>query len=232
LYYNDDKRVRLISATSSVVFHLLLLILLSLFVVWEPKQPELIELDWGGSSGAPNQSITETETNPKQQTEAAQSGGAATKTKVDLPATKSPSNEVIPSTKKAKPKSSVGTRQDRALAEGTSRTKHRRAKEGAAGGAGTSTGYSIEWAGTGSRRLLSGRIPRYPEGTDKQLPVTLQFSVLPDGSVSSVIPLMKSDELLEREAISALKTWRFDPLPPQFEQKTQAGKITFIFKLE
>jgi len=47
-----------------------------------------------------------------------------------------------------------------------------------------------------------------------------------------VIPVMKSDMLLEREAISALKTWRFDPLPPQFEQKPQQAKITFIFKLE
>ncbi|HLF13882.1 MAG TPA: energy transducer TonB, partial [Bacteroidota bacterium] len=60
----------------------------------------------------------------------------------------------------------------------------------------------------------------------------LQFTVLPDGSVSGVIPVMKSDMLLEREAIAALKTWRFDPLPPRFEQKIQQANITFIFKLE
>jgi len=62
--------------------------------------------------------------------------------------------------------------------------------------------------------------------------VRLQFSVLPDGSVTGIIPLVRSDEILEREGISALRTWRFDPLPPQFEQKAQVGKITFIFKLE
>jgi TonB family protein len=62
--------------------------------------------------------------------------------------------------------------------------------------------------------------------------VYLQFSVLPDGSVTSVIPLRKSDELLEREAVAALRTWRFEPLPEQIEQKTQTGKITFNFKLE
>jgi TonB family protein len=84
----------------------------------------------------------------------------------------------------------------------------------------------------GSRRLLSGRVPKYPDGTDKEMPVLLQFIVLPDGSVSSIIPLRKSDELLEREAISALRTWRFDPLPVQFEQIPQTGKITFQFKLE
>jgi len=103
---------------------------------------------------------------------------------------------------------------------------------GSGGGIGKGQGYSIDWGGTGSRRLLSGRLPRYPEGTDKQMLVTLQFSVLPDGSVDAIIPTRKTDELLEGAAIAALQTWRFDPLPIQVDQKSQSGKVTFNFKLE
>lgn len=103
---------------------------------------------------------------------------------------------------------------------------------GQGGGIGAGQGYSIDWGGDGGRRLLSGRLPRYPDGTDKEMPVKLEFSVLPDGTVSNVVPLMKSDELLERAAIAALQTWRFDPLPSQIEQKVQVGKITFKFVLQ
>jgi TonB family protein len=103
---------------------------------------------------------------------------------------------------------------------------------GSGGGIGKGQGYSIDWGGTGSRRLLSGRLPKYPEGTDKQMAVTLRFSVLPDGSVDAILPVRKTDEHLESAAIAALKTWRFDPLPAQSDQKAQTGKVTFQFKLE
>ena len=230
--YTDEKRIRVTAALSSLILHIILAIIISLTIVWHPKPPELIELDWGRSSGAPNQSITQSENQPNRSRESEMSGGAAEKSKIDVPEVKNPSEEVIPTTKKEKPKTAVGNARERTKTEGSSVARHRRAKEGLAGGAGKSTGYSIDWLGTGSRRLLSGRIPRYPEGTDKELPVTLQFSVLPDGSVTNIIPLYRSDELLEREAISALQTWRFDPLPPQFEQKPQTGKITFKFILQ
>lgn len=103
---------------------------------------------------------------------------------------------------------------------------------GSGGGIGRGQGYSIDWGGFGSRRLLSGRLPKYPGGTDKEMPVQLQFTVLGDGTVANVLPTRKSDELLEREAIAALLTWKFDPLPVQYEQKPQVGRITFNFKLE
>ncbi len=103
---------------------------------------------------------------------------------------------------------------------------------GSGGGIGSHTGYSIDWGGGGSRRLLSGRLPTYPKGTDKQMAVVLEFTVLPDGSVDAIIPLRKTDELLEGAAIGALRTWRFDPLPAQIEQQPERGKVTFNFKLE
>ena len=104
---------------------------------------------------------------------------------------------------------------------------------GSGGGIGARYGSSIDWGGEGGRRLLSGRIPQYPEGlTDKQMVVVLQFTVFPDGSVGRILPVRKTDEYLERAAITALQTWRFEPLPTQLDQKPQMGKVPFNFKLE
>lgn len=103
---------------------------------------------------------------------------------------------------------------------------------GNGGGIGPGNGFSIDWGGAGSRRLLSGKIPKYPEGTNKQMTVILRFAVLPDGTVDAIVPTRKTDERLEGAAIAALRTWRFDPLPPQIDQKSQVGTATFTFKIE
>ena len=103
---------------------------------------------------------------------------------------------------------------------------------GTGGGIGARQGYAIDWGGTGSRQLLSGKLPQYPKGTDKQMAVVLKFVVLPDGSVKGILPARRTDELLERAAIIALQTWRFDPLPSAVAQLDQSGKVTFNFKLE
>ena len=103
---------------------------------------------------------------------------------------------------------------------------------GSGGGVGARQGYAIDWGGTGSRRLLSGRLPQYPKGTDKQMAVILRFAVLPDGTVDAILPTRRTDELLERASIAALQTWRFDPLPSAVAKKSQSGKVTFNFKLE
>ncbi len=103
---------------------------------------------------------------------------------------------------------------------------------GSGGGIGRGTGYSIDWGGTGGRRLLSGLIPKYPDGTDKEMPVALQFTVLPDGSVDAIVPVRKSDQLLENAAVKALRTWRFDPLPTELGARNQSGRVIFNFKQE
>jgi protein TonB len=229
-----DRRNRAVSLAASLLVHAALMIVLSFVLVLKPRQPQIIELDWGSSGGAPNQNITQTETDPNRYQESAPAAASKTESKLDLPVTKNPSAETIPETKRISKATSTGTSKTKTTGATAAKTtpRRRRSQAGPAGGSGKSTGYSIDWAGSGTRRLISGRLPRYPEGTNKELPVLLQFTVLPDGSVSGVIPVMKSDMLLEREAIAALKTWRFDPLPPQFEQKPQEAKITFIFKLE
>jgi TonB family protein len=62
--------------------------------------------------------------------------------------------------------------------------------------------------------------------------VVLQFSVLPDGSVSEIHPISRSDQALERAAITALNQWRFEALPPQYGELIQKGNIKFNFKFE
>jgi TonB family protein len=230
----DEKHIRTVAAIGSILLHLILLVLLSYIILFRPTPPQTVELDWGSSSGAPNQSIVQSENQPETQRESsAQPSGSPAEAKVDLPEMKSAPEATIPVAKKTIPKATVAKKPSKAVAENPSPvTRRRRAEAGPAGGAGKSTGYSIEWAGVGSRKLLSGRIPIYPDGTDKEMPVVLRFSVLPDGSVSTIIPVRRSDEILEREAISALRTWRFDALPSQFEQVAQSGIITFNFKLE
>ena len=103
---------------------------------------------------------------------------------------------------------------------------------GSGGGIGKSVGSSIDWGGKGGRRLLSGRIPDYPIGkTNAEMVVLLQFTVLPDGSVGTVTPMKKTDEFLEQSAVSALRTWRFDQLPAEMEQRSQKGIVPFNFTL-
>lgn len=227
----NERQIRLISASGTIIFHLILVLILALIKLKSPQPLELVELEWGSSSGAPNQSTVQEQTEiPKTETEKnIETGSKAEKTKVDLPTTKSESEEVI-NLKNKKKTDKVERRPSEATKP--ERSKVPRVNRSTAAGAGKTTGYSIEWSGVGFRKLLSGRMPVYPEGTDKEMPVVLQFSVMPDGSVTSIVPVRRSDEILEREAISALRTWRFDPLPAQYEQVPQIGKVTFIFKLE
>ncbi len=103
---------------------------------------------------------------------------------------------------------------------------------GSGGGIGAGVGYSIDWGGTGSRRLLSGRLPKYPSGTDAEMPIAVQFTVLPDGTVSAVVPTKRGNEILEREAVSAVRTWRFESLPEALSEKIQTGSVVFNFKLD
>lgn len=227
----DEKQVRIISAIGTILFHLIIVLILALFKLSTPKPTELIELEWGSSSGAPNQStvMQESETPQQRSEKQPETSPKVEQTKVDLPAAKSESDETI-ALKNKKQKEKISQKSSEAVKPEHSKVP--KVNKSAASGAGKTTGYSIEWSGVGSRKLLSGRMPVYPAGTDKEMPVILQFTVMPDGSVTNIFPVRRSDEILEREAISALRTWRFDPLPAQFEQVPQIGKVTFVFKLE
>lgn len=89
-------------------------------------------------------------------------------------------------------------------------------------------GYDIQWGGRGKRKIYRYYIPSYPEGVQVEANVKLRFTILQDGSVTRITPLVKSNPKLENVAITALTRWRFEPLD---EDKEQTVTITFPFRL-
>jgi len=76
-----------------------------------------------------------------------------------------------------------------------------------------SSSFAIE--GPASERKVIYKPTHLPEvQIDVEVDIRLKFWVLPDGSVSEVIPLQRGDVRLERAAIEYLKNWRFTPVAP------------------
>lgn len=95
-----------------------------------------------------------------------------------------------------------------------------------------SSGYSFDWGGRGTRKILRWEKPKFPPGVQKEIDIKIKFTILPDGSVVSPIPLIKADTQLEDAAIQALKTWKFEPLRPNQIQFEQTVIITIPYRLE
>ncbi|GEM_PF-238286 len=247
----DDKNIRLLALISGFLVHIagitLLWFVIRTYVPTYSSDPAMKEDILGGSSGGGGGNSKEivVDFGPSPGDDEATEEERFSPEKVRIIRLKivRPESQGIPviaetkDKKKKKQKSVMGS----SLAKNFPAKQHVRGSGpgsgggtggGQGGGIGKGKGYSIDWGGTGNRGVISGRIPVYPKGTDKEMPVTLQFVVFPDGSVSQVIPITKGDELLERAAITALETWRFDPIPPASDQRIQKGRITFNFKFE
>ncbi len=82
------------------------------------------------------------------------------------------------------------------------------------------------------RQILSKVLPAYPKGYHGEGIVKLKFTVLPNGLVGDVLPLVKADPVLEKVTIDAFQQWRFNPIPPDKPQKTATGVITFRYVLK
>jgi TonB family protein len=78
------------------------------------------------------------------------------------------------------------------------------------------------------RQILSKKIPEYPRNNRQNAKVTLEFEVLPDGSVKNIVVIKKAFPEMERLSIDALKQWRFNPIGTE---KSIKGKITFIYQV-
>lgn len=98
------------------------------------------------------------------------------------------------------------------------------------GGSGAGHGIGqIEWGGGGNRVVLNKKLPKYPPGVNTSAVIKLRFTVRPDGTVSSVLPLQKGEPALEQAAIAALRQWRFNPLNIEDDM---VGIIPFYFKVQ
>ena len=92
-------------------------------------------------------------------------------------------------------------------------------------------GIEFDWGGKAVRKIYSWDIPSYPSGVSKEIDVRLRFTILPDGTVGRIIPLIKADTRLESAAIRSLRKWRFEPLQSGKKKTNQTAVITFPFRL-
>lgn len=95
-----------------------------------------------------------------------------------------------------------------------------------------SLGFDIDWGGNGTRKIYSFLLPRYPEGVKKEIDIKLEFTILPDGTVGTIIPKMKADTRLENAAINSLRQWRFEALRNNQRQAEQKALIVFPYRLQ
>ena len=103
---------------------------------------------------------------------------------------------------------------------------------GGEGGEGGGNGFFFDWGGSGVRKVLTYSIPDYPAGVNKEANVRLRFTIRPDGSVGSIIPITKADTRLEDAALNSLRRWRFEKLPASITPFDQVVVITFPFRLQ
>lgn len=95
-----------------------------------------------------------------------------------------------------------------------------------------SFGYDIDWGGKGQRKIYSYILPAYPQGVEKEIDIRLRFSIMPDGTVGIIVPLIKADTRLENAAINSLRQWRFEPLDQNQKQVSQTAVIVFPYRLQ
>lgn len=97
-------------------------------------------------------------------------------------------------------------------------------------GRGAGHGFgNIEWGGGGNRRLVNKVTPKFPKGSQFHASMKFKLFVQANGIVSRVVPLQKSDPELEREAIRALRQWRFNPLDGE---DTMVGTLDLNYTLK
>jgi len=91
---------------------------------------------------------------------------------------------------------------------------------------GTKTAYEMQGDAV-NRVIISKPLPAFPNNIDRNGSVTMQFTVLPDGSVADVIVTRKSEPEFETVSVNALKQWVFNRA-----DRSHTGQITFNFRRE
>ncbi|MCC6550566.1 MAG: TonB family protein [Ignavibacteriaceae bacterium] len=206
------------SVTISLFFHFLLFLFLFFYRI-EPQTEiqEFIEIGFGGDgasmlSGVPDK-LNDNPEDVKQNTELEKNDD------VNLPkAGESPEDPSVKKETEKKPEENKNTNNSQNTNTQTS-------------GSG-STGYDIDWGGMGQRKIYSFILPAYPEGVNKNIDIRIRFTILPDGTVGSVLLLVKADTRLENAAITSLRQWRFEPLPAKQNQVVQNAVITFPYRVQ
>jgi protein TonB len=198
----------------SIAFHIIIFIILYLLKVENSAiREEYITLGFGSSGyGGISSRIEERKVETQQENEE----------KIEIPKVKNTDeeNNVVAKNnekKEVKPKSLI------------QETSNSEANESGMGEGGD--GFSIDFGGRGKRKIYHHPLPEYPAGVSKEIDIKLRFTILPDGTVSQIIPVIKADSRLENAAINSLSQWRFEPLPKNAKQIAQTVIITFPYRL-
>ncbi|MDZ7623207.1 MAG: energy transducer TonB [Ignavibacteriaceae bacterium] len=230
----SSKKSSGISYTISFVLHaiaILLFLLINLSFDYVPS--EYVELSFGisdqtGSSGAQGNKINIIKETPKP-SEKEQSKEKNPEVKeVDLPIAVSTEDENI--IKPANNEKEVAEESNEINTE-TVVSNSRSSEEGNSSVEGN-FGFDIDWGGKGTRKIYSFILPQYPDGVKKEVNIKLQFTILPDGTVGTIIPKMKADTRLENAAINSLRQWRFEALSSNQRQAEQTAVIVFPYRLQ
>ncbi len=231
----SSKKSSGISYTISFVLHsLAILLFLFINLSFDYLPSEYIDLSFGnsgqeGSSGAQGNKISIIKEIPKQ-SEKEQSKDKSPEVKeVDLPVAVNTEDEnVIKPANNEKEISEEST--DLNTEASTSNSNN--GEEGNNSSAEGNFGFDIDWGGKGTRKIYSFILPQYPEGVKKEVNIKLQFTILPDGTVGTIIPKMKADTRLENAAINSLRQWRFEALSSNQRQVEQNAVIVFPYRLQ
>jgi len=92
--------------------------------------------------------------------------------------------------------------------------------------------YAIQWLGGGTRKKISGDLPKYPPGANVEAQIRILAVVLPNGSIKGVQPAQKGNTVLEEAAMKEVRYWKFEPLKPSQPQVDQKCEIVFLFTLK
>jgi TonB family protein len=93
-------------------------------------------------------------------------------------------------------------------------------------------GFELDFGGGGKRKIYSFTLPEYPEGVSKEIDLKMRFTIMADGTITNIFPVIKADGRLEQAAVNSLKQWRFEPLPRNAKQVEQTVVITFPYRLQ
>jgi len=224
-----------ISYSVSLLFHILVVILL-LFInlSFDYSPSEYVELSFGvstemGSSGAQGNKIEKIDEVAKPEVKSQTEFKSKEVKEVELPLAKNTEDEnvVVPADKEKEiaEESSEETTELNNSNISTSGQGNESLGDG-------SFGFDIDWGGKGTRKIYSFVLPNYPDGVKKEVNIKLQFTILPDGTVGTIIPKIKADAKLENAAINSLRQWRFEALSSNQKQGEQTAIIVFPYRLQ
>ena len=99
-------------------------------------------------------------------------------------------------------------------------------------GSGKGGGVGVGDGGLGGRGWIRRPSATYPAGANASGQVVLSFTVLPNGTITNIVPVRKADPALVKAAIASLKNAKAKPLSDDDPQIAQKSQIPYTFSLK